>query len=330
MKKKILIIFSGLLVVGLFVYIFIPHKRSPNPASQIPTLSIPDPIGGNFIVENKIESIDFNFPKSLPLLSRTTTSPFSLTEAKGIAKGFGFITEPSSSRDVKQGMTYFWNNNTETLFVYSKTRKILYGLLKAPTSINKGLSNESLISLAKDFLVTKSLVNKDEIDFSFFSYYRLPKGQLEGPRVSTKDEANIYVVNFSPSGTNYKVVTLDPQLSPISVWVAPDGTITQVVFIKMGSFVVGQEKYELKDYQVFDSSLKKSIVVSLDDGYISMVDLPKGDLQTVTINKVELAYLADPLLQGTFQPVFLLGGTARVREVKEEVPVLLYLPALKN
>src|SRR3972149_7256203 len=128
MSKIFLIILSVLFLVVVGVFYFVNKEKSSRLTATVPSLGIPDPIGGGFGVENAIDKTDFNFPNSLPLLTSASAGPISRAEAKEIASRFGFDEEPSVANDVNNGTTYVWSSPDNALVVYTKNRKILYAL----------------------------------------------------------------------------------------------------------------------------------------------------------------------------------------------------------
>lgn len=328
-KKFALIIIGIFIIAAVFVLLFIKRGSSES-VTTLPPINLPDPVGGGFQIETTVKESQFNFPSSARLLETASLLPLSEKDAKQIAAGFGFEGEPRSASGKIHGTRYYWSNSDYTLTVYGGTRKIGYSLNYPPFEYaNQNLSNESLINLARDFIVNNAVYNEDEITFSYFTFLEKYESLAEGLRSTTKEEADFYVANFSPIESKYKILTLDPNASPISVWVAPDGTIIKAEIILI-DLSFGNEEHQVKSFQQFKGSLNESVVISLQDGFTSIIDLPKGDLEKVVVSEVELAYLADTLVGGKFQPVFLLKGTATVKGIGMEVPILLYLPALKS
>lgn len=328
-KKKIILVFFFLAALAIGVFLSLKQEKQPS-LSPLPEPAIPNPVGGGFQIEAKINEKDFKFPNSLSVLVNEPPSPFTEAEAKEAAKNAGFAEEPTVSYDIYQGKTYIWSSPKDFFIVYSKTRKIVVGLNWPPPIVNKRLGNDELIGVALAFLEDKALAAKNEVSFSFFTFLKKPEDVPEGFRVGSKEEASTYLVNFSPIKSEFKVVTLDPWASPISVWVTPDGTVTKTEITNLKTLSFSPEKYSLKNYQDFKESLPKAVPISLDDGNLSVIDLPKGNLQKIRVEQVELAYLADSLTATKFQPIFLLTGKAQVTDTPDEVNILLYLPAIKN
>lgn len=330
MSKKLIIILSVLFIVVIGVFYFINKEKASRLTATVPSLGIPDPIGGGFEVENAIDKNDFNFPSSLPLLTSASAGPVPRDEAKKIASRFGFDEEPSVANDVNNGTTYVWSSPDSALVVYTKTRKILYALNAPNNYINKNLSNEELVGIASNFLSKNLLL--DEASFSYFAFLKETENEnsAEGLRTTTKEDATVYIAHFSPLKADYKIISLDPQSSPAAVWLSTDGTIIKAEITRFSTLSFGQDKYSLKNYQEFSQSLTRAVVISLDEGFISIVDLPKGSLKKVVVESVELAYLADTALPGKFQPIFLIKGAASVEGFTRQLPVLLYLSALKS
>jgi len=337
MKKKILIVLIAITIIiaGLLVFrLKSTTKEEPQGTQLIPSSfegpRIPKYIEGGSTIESQIAREGFSFPDSLPVLRAIPAGPFTQEEVMPFAEKLGFASEPIVAEDVSEGTVYIWSNLKDNLVVYSKSRRVEYGLNQTPDNvINKQLSDEALIKISEDFLTKNFLSAAEEISFSFFTFLK-SAGLPEGFYQSTKEEASIYQVNFSPVSSEYKILTLEPGSSPIYVWALPDGTISKAIVNKNLNLSVSGEKIPLKNYEEFTASLNKAVLVSLDDGNLLLSTLPKSDVQRIVISEAELVYLMDSSSSESFQPIFLLKGKARVKGYDNEVRGLLYLPAFKT
>lgn len=337
MKKKILIVLITItiIVAGFFVYgLKRTTKEEPQDTLLIPSSleepKVPKYIEGGSTIESQIEKEEFSFPGSLPVLKAVPEGPFTQEEVIPFAEKLGFSNEPIVAEDVSEGTVYLWSDPKDNLVIYTKSRRIEYGLNQTPDNvINKQLSNEAIIKISEDFLTKNFLSAAEKVTFSFFTFLK-SAGLPEGFYQSTREEASIYQVNFSPISSEYKILTLDPRSSPIYVWALPDGIISKAIVNKNLSLSVSGAEIPLKNYDEFSASLDKAVLASLDDGNILLSVLPKSDVQRIVVNEVELVYLIDSSISEAFQPVFLLKGKARVKTYEEEVGALLYLPAFKK
>jgi len=336
MKKKLLI-FTGLLIIVVVTLILVkPKKEKVEESIAIRTpVSLQEPkipkyIEGGPSIEAIFGEKNFSFPTSLPLLLIGPKNPFSQDEAVFFAAKLGFKSEPLVTRDISEGTVYLWSRTNDNLVIYSKSRRIEYSLNQTPTNvINKQLENNALIKSSENFLAKNFLSSFEKISFSFFTFLK-SEGPPEGFYQSSKEEASIYQINFSPIESEFKFLTLDPRSSPIYTWVLPDGTISKAVVNKELDISFSEEEYTLKNIDELKGSLDKSVLVSLDDWNILLSVLPKRDVQRIKVSEIELVYLMDSPDSKVYQPVFLLKGKVNLRGYPDEVNALLYLPAIRN
>ncbi len=327
--RKVLIIGTVILVIGLGSFLIISSRKQPTLVSQetVPQPNIPVFVKGQLNIENKITKDQFSFPSSLPLLEVNKGLPFTDNDAVNLATNLGFTNKPIVSKDVFEGTTYIWNNpNNQSLIIYPGVRRLEYTLKTSYSATNKQLSDSEIISIAKNFLTTKNIVDQNNIAFSFFSYYKSTNN--ESFNLTTKDQANLIQVNFSPLSLNTKLITINPAASPIFVWILPDGSIAKVSVTKFGEITKGLIDYKILSYDEYLKSLSKAVIISLNDGNISLQDTNRQNINKVTIEKIELAYLVDSPNSNFFQPIFLLSGKADLKNYSaSKVNITLYLQA---
>lgn len=332
-KKKILSLVAIFLIILVFLgFLFLRRKPAP-PEPKLPTQSfiptpyLPDHTKGELRIEAVFDKKDFSFPESTFAVLSKPLPPLSESEVLEIANKMGFGKNYITSNDIRRGKTYIWRGGGKALTVYSKINRVVYNSeVSFPTS-NKQLTNKALIKIAEDFLTGSSLVEEGALNFSFFTFIDI---NLEEIRPVPKKEATAYRVNFSPVESDIKLVEFDPFKSPISVWIAPDGTVFKAEVASLGQTTFSSEQFALKNYEEFISSISDAVIMSLDDGNLFMGDLPRGSVRKVTINKVELAYLVDSPNSKIYQPIFFLQGIATISGLAEPVNAVLYLPAIKK
>lgn len=329
-NRKVVVTFLAIVGAVLIVSFFTKKETKIIPGTQpLPKPIIPNAIETGFNIQSKIEEKDFPSEKSAPLLTRERTSPFSEDDAREIASKMGFSGEPRVVDDIFSGNTYYWIRTPESLIVYSGTRSITYNYNQYNPVPDKKLSNAAIIRAAEEFLTKNSLFNKEDISFSYFTYLSSPPGEAEGLYFSSKDDASINLVNFSSVESDKKLVTLDPRSSPISVWVLPNEQITKAEITHLGKLAFSEEEYSLKDSTEFASRLKEAIIISLDDGNISLQDVT-NDVGKIEVLEIELVYLAESSETKVFQPIYLLKGKAIIKGIPDEVNAVLYLPAISE
>lgn len=310
-------------------YILLVGRGSQKPISTIPNPVIPKQITGEINLTPKFTEADFKFPSSLPVLNVDKGSPFTEAEAIEIGKKFGLTTTPEKADDVFDGTTYFWANDTYSLFIYSKSRRIEYSIGEISKTADKQLSDQSIIDTATRFLNDKGLANSQDIEFSFFSFLK-ENASAESINITTKDNAGIYQVNFSPITAGSKILTLDPKSSFIYVWVLPNGEIAKASVTKFQSVSKSPNSYPIKNYSQVISSIKSAVVVSLNDGNIHLPNLTAQNIKNIDITSIDLAYLMDSPNTYVLQPVFTLKGTVEFVGDSQKYSAYLYLPAIQN
>lgn len=328
--KKILTVLILLALIILGLLLILKSKRPKTPTEEkalLPTYHIPKTFNGKLNITFDVDEQSLKLPDSLPIIKVDPPEPLQEKKIFEIAKAFGLEKNYYTTDDIRRGKTYLFKGGTTALTIYTKTNQIIYvSDVKLPT-INKRLDNDTIIELAKDFLIDKGLFKEGELTFSFLVFLDLNSEEI---RYTSKENASAYKVNFSPIKVEYKVITLNPDTSPINVWVAPDGSIMKAEINYLGALKTSEQNYRLKNLQDIKNTADTAAITSLDDGNIFPGDLLKDDLESITINSIELAYLAETQDTKIFQPIFLLSGKAVLRQSNKEVNITLYLPAIKN
>ncbi len=328
MTRKRIIFLGIFIAVVALAAIFFSLKPGTKPG-VVPQPAIPKNLQGEVSITPKFTEVDFEFPTSAPLLTVGKASPLTEMEANEISQKLGFSGAADKVEDAFDGTTYFWNGPDNSLIVYSKSRKIEYSINDISRSANKQLSDAAIIDIAKRFLSDKGLLTDNEYDFSFFTFMK-ESSDNEGISIVSKASAQIYQVNFSPKVSDTKLLTLDPKVSPIYVWVLPDGRVAKASVIRLGTITKSETNYPLKSYQQVISSLNQATVVSLDDGNINLLNISAGDLKNIDISEIDLAYLLTSATADSLQPIYTLKGITKIEGITSGVNAYVYLPAIKN
>ena len=328
-KVKIIIIFFLLLFLGGFIYALITRQRAARlDTSSLPRPNIPKTYEGepNLVVE--IESNNFDFPKTLPVLN-AIPSIISEEESIKIANNLGFNFEPVTVPDVIKGKKHRYSGSDYVLLITLESGLIDYerNLILGEVA-NKQLSDAQIIKTAEEFLTQNGLASSSEIKTLSVSYYEERGGQ--GLYQTTHESATFYQVNFTTSIADTPILTLNPQNSPFFVRVLPDGTILKAHIEKFGEIKEGEGVRKLKDYDELLTSQEEATLISLDSGNIYLPDIPKNSIKLITITEIELAYLKESSASQVLQPIFLLKGTADVSGFPDNIDAILYLPAISE
>jgi hypothetical protein len=285
MKKKIVIALIVLALLSLGYIIFKVKKNKQTPPLNEPFISqpkIPNETQAKFTVNLQISQKDFSFASRLPVIQKRL-SPIPIDTIKSIASKIGFDTDPTSINDVTYGTTYFFNNTIKSLSMvaYPNTGIIDYSAGSPNSAINKQLSDNSIIALAKNFLENNGFPNTDKLSDSSLIFIKI--NNSEELSLTSRDNADYYQVNFSPSISDIPVVTLNPLDSIIYVQILPDGTVSRIHYINPEGLSITREQYKIKNYEEFTSSVNNSILVSLANGSYPINDLQTDSLKNMSV-----------------------------------------------
>jgi hypothetical protein len=114
-----------------------------------------------------------------------------------------------------------------------------------------------------------------------------------------------------------------------TVLILPDGTVQKAQTEDLGELTASTESYIIKNYKEVLETLSEADIITIDGGNIPPSLLDRNVVENVTINDVELAYLMPADGTNVLQPIFILDGLADIRNIRERVSVVLYLPAFK-
>ncbi len=322
MRKRVVLTSVALTLIVAGIIVFFVNRG----AKQTEPIALPKPNISNYLEEipitSNIEQGSFDVPTSAPLMS---VQRGSLSESKilEIAQKLGFGQNYKTGNDTRKGRVYVFTTETDSLVAFLSSGEITYTTRKDFPAQNKQLSDTALTSTAKDF-IENYFSPANSLSFSFVTYL---DSADEHSQIVERDLANIYKVNFSPVRSEYRLVQENPTSSGITAWLANDGEIFKVEYKHFETATLSSEKHPLKNYGEFLTTLNEASLVSLDDGNIFPNDLPKDTIQSITVNRVELAYLQESG-KVVYQPIFLLSGVAETTD-GDSLSATLYLPALK-
>ncbi len=338
-NKKIvllLVVLASIVSIGFVIYKINLSKqkeqRTIERFNEPP--QIPNYLGSGLPINLDLTKKDFVFPNKLPYLSQYTKTPFTQDEIQKISSALSFNFDPLTVKDVKNGDIFIWNSDRQSLLVTPKIRKIKTVPPTSPRvlirdAIDKKLKENQYKITADEFLNQKIPFALENLKFSGFTYLKTESG-LELFRKTTKEDSQFIQLNYYQSPLDYPLLNLNPQDSQIIIQFLKDGSVLNFEGTFPSSITESQNKYPLKNYEEFVNSIEKSILVSLNDGNINLLDIKKSDLRDININKVSLAYLIDQENNEIIQPVFLLEGISNVLGHANSVSALFYLPAFSQ
>jgi hypothetical protein len=329
MKKKILL-FTVVVVVFLAAYLYI-NKGFGVPETNLSPLdkpNIPKQVQNGYKLKSNIRQDSFTFPERLPVLEIVSRGPYTREEATLVAFAAGFQGQPIVGEDVRMGTTYIWTSNTASLVVYSGPRAVEYARNEYTESVVSRYTEIELRERAERFLSERLLVPKEYFEFTSLQYLSFLGGHEELIKTS-EGNAQFYQYDFSPAGSGFKVVSFDPNSTVYTVLILPDGTVQKAQTEDLGELTASTESYIIKNYKEVLETLSEADIITIDGGNIPPSLLDRNVVENVTINDVELAYLMPADGTNVLQPIFILDGLADIRNIRERVSVVLYLPAFK-
>ena len=329
--KKIAVIFIALLVLT-YIGVTINSKNSGDNNIYVPPPKIPIQIDRTYQVKFDLDENNINIPSTVPVISFNNSTPINIEEAQNIANNLEYTEAPQTVNDVVDGTVYLWNNISGPLFVYADIRKIDYSYAVPTTTIDKKFTNEDNIKIARDFLESKFEYESGEVEFAFTTYIDFSEGAYHGHSVPNKGISTITQVNFTPSNANIKTLSLNPEASPVFVWIANDGTIARAVATKLSDVQTLDASINIKTISEIKESANDAIIVSLDHGNIDPYDIKPGEIQEVKITQIELAYLLEKPEFRFLQPIIVYTGNTKIKGHGKEglIDVTLYLTAQKK
>lgn len=333
-KRKTIIIVIIIGTVFLFVfYLLSLRKQKQNPALPIASPKITNYIQEKFEITTTITKDTYKLPETLSFLKINSTQLLNGIEIRKIGQNLGFPYEPNTADDITDGKVYFFNNNLYSLTITPKNLKLTYNLNSsfieaANNATNKQLSEKDYIQIGQDFL-TKLSLNKEEFVFSSISYFKFDKG-LENPISTSKEQTVVFQVNFSPKSSQYELLTVSPEKALYFVQILKDGSVVSAEATLINSFIIGETKYKLKSFAEFLNSLNAAILVSLNDNNTNLPDISTGVIESAIIKEIKIVYLLDQIKNKEIQPVFLLSGSAKLKDTPSDTKALFYLPAFSN
>lgn len=332
--KRVVIILLVIISILSIIYIISSsnNKKITINKQFISPPKIENYFGNNLNITQDLNKSDFNnFPKTLSYLKQVGLSPFTPDEMNKIATSFDFTISPLEFNDIKEGKIYIWNSDRYSLIIYSKSRKIELTPAFNPTNLintapNKQLSDEDYKNLTMDILVEKLGINKGLLKFSNIIYLKNEEG-LEFYRKTTKEESQITQVNMYSTEGSLPIFTTNPQESQIIVQFTKDGEILNIKASLYSGYKQSEIEYNIKDYSEVVKTINDSVLVSLNDSNVNLPDLKPEEIESINIKNISLVYLQESLTSDMLQPVFLLEGTAKVKEFDNEITASLYLSA---
>lgn len=332
MKKKILI--PLIIVILLVVILFGLQTYQNSKVAPATDLKLPKSIVSQNIT-NSLDESKFNAPATLNYLEITRINPLTKDQAKRIAQTLNFTGEPLTAEDVVDGTKYIWSTDEYSLSIAAKQRSFSYIRNETPPAriVDKQLTDAQIETTAKNAIAQiYTAIGETQNNFRIISStYFVTGGSGHDMTTTTKQNATLVQVNFSPQITQYPILTLNPNKPLTYVWVRKDDVIHRIdaLLLDQNSIKIGEE-VQLKNFQETINSLSEAVIISLDDGNLYFSSPTDYKVESINIESLELGYLYDDLNKSSLlYPIYILKGEAEITNVGRGISVHLYLPATK-
>jgi hypothetical protein len=327
--KKYILLFLALLTVAAIGYIIISVKEKPvTPTTVSIKPRLTQEYKGQYLLEIGFDEKQFKYVEKLPFVEITKTV-MPNQKAQEIATALGFTGSPTSVKDAIDGPTLFWNNGKATLFIYPDRNKVTYSSSRDVFAIDKQMSDENIRLTALNFLEENKIVEKGSLTVTNLEFLKKNTSQ-EGYVGSTKSEASLYRVDFTPAEAGYEIVSATLITPPVFVLMTKDGIISSFQSVLPGAARTLPVEYRLKNYDEMQNSTKDAVLISVLGQYSPLSNLSENLIQKITVNQVSLAYLQETINSTVLIPIYKLSGEASVSNSPNNVPVVLYLSAVAD
>ena len=195
--------------------------------------------------------------------------------------------------------------------------------------VNKQLTDADIVASSHKFAEEKFGVKKDEYELFSLKYF-CTGGGPEGYHECERQKANFFSINYVTKISDYPLLSWNVDESPLSIRMLANGNVYQAKFNYLPLIKEMPETILIKDYQKLISDLDKSTIISLDEGNYYIPQISLENIDKVIIDNISIFYLIDDNNPKLYQPMFLLTGTAEIKDYTYEPSIKLYLPAAYN
>jgi len=326
-NKRKLLIFGGILVVGVLALSFVYREVYPTATKSggVPSFNLSATTGalGGILDSSKLPAV--SFPTHAAIYEGTSLGVImSEQEARALAKKFGLggILSVATTPD---GAVYTFVKGKETLMVSAEPREITYSRSNADGS--GSLWGESQASQkAKEFLSSVGLTTSD---LSVFGVQYL--GDLQGRfSVVGEDKAKFVEVSFARLVGSLPLIGESPTEAAARVIFDPSGKIAFLTFDYPDTTFSKVADVPLLSLDAVLPQVNREgkVVLVRPEADVSKWALPALPVLTEFVpNEIELA-LVQPMNSKFLYPVYLLSGAGKMQG--EDVFASLYLLAISQ
>lgn len=337
MKRKILLILPGsaLLIFVFLVYLIFTRQPGQSDVVQLPILDqdlkLPNPIKGNVPVgivdspevKTEIPSEISFLQYELKILSRSSIDQ--------LAQNLDFISDPYEINDASEGKKYAWVSDDYYFWVTPKKSNLRYGMNQLPTlSTGSNLTEDQIRNLAINFTSNKFGFDNEVLSVASVVPLELSGQQESGFIPTTKDNAQVYQVNFFYKDAGHIIFTTIPSHPTIFVQILANGTIYKAEAYVFNEINPSDEKYPILDPEEIQNNLSEAKLNTFLNDYININEIKVEDIRFIEITSVTLGYFFDQIeVNSPLQPVYLLEGKTKIDGYQADF-AQLYLPAIDS
>lgn len=316
-------------------------QLSPVPPTNIPAILLTPTVtflqNPNLSPKSKLDyqyqGEAFSNPKSLPVYTYKNMPVLNLDQAKTIASGFGFTTEPTiQNKDFLGAPIFLWAESTKKLSLggsFPVIHYYNYSALKPAASAFP--SNETLLSLAKNELQKLGVSGINDNSLQVFYYESVVvenASETSLKELTNKEGAGLCGVSLTYALSNYPIVNNLPGNNPIFLLFNSQGEIYELLV-----FLLPQENITSQNIALipFNEALKniktKGIVLSANSiKRLNELGTPPLDLEIINLLSVKVAYFMPISFTNKVKPYYLFTGTSQDKTTGEKVKVKVLLP----
>jgi len=246
-----------------------------------------------------------------------------------IAQNLEFVGDPYEIKDITEGMKYAWSSEKHYFWATPKKSNLRYGLnqLPATTELNT-MSEDELRKNALSFLTDNFELSPDVIDVASIIPLTLSRMGESGLIPTTKDNAQLYQVNFLYKSAERVIFTSNPNHPTVFVQILSDGRVYKAEAYIFESIKQTEEKLPILTPNEIKNNLSEAKVNTFLNDYININDIDVSKIRFIEISKVTLGYYFNELeISSPLQPVYLLEGKTKVEGTQADF-AQLYLPAI--
>jgi len=329
MKKLFIAFFVIVFIISVAWLFYLSFKKSPQKSPVIAPVKpkLVQDYKGDLSSSLKVPAGQFKTVNKLPLLV-VARKVFTDVYLNGVASFVGFSEPAMKLDDSQEGLTYFWKNDGDTLFAYTKSSKIRYGSRGSIKTSGKKLSDENIKTIAEKFLVDSGLLTANNFSFDSTQYLKEDPSKKYFVKSTDKD-FSLYHLNILPMSLDYEIISATATENTNYIEITKDGGVHSFQLIVFDSVQKGPVEYPIKTYEEINSSIGSAVLIDLGGEETPFKYLPSDTIKNIDLDQIDIAYLLDSPTATVLQPVYKISGTATLSG-GGNVRAVLYLPALSG